>query len=51
LLLQLPGVIGYHQRAWSWGAGASNLIHNLLNDPKHRRGRAEQGLRESGDRA
>ena len=35
----------------AWGAGASDLIYNLLNDSKHRRGRAEQRLRESGDGA
>jgi len=51
LLLPLPGVISYHQRAWSWGAGASDLIDNLLNDSKHRRCRAEQRLRKSVDRA
>jgi hypothetical protein len=51
LLWQLPGVISYHQRAWVLGAGASDLIDNLLNDSKHRRGRAEQQLRESGETA
>ena len=33
------------------GAGASDLIDNLLNDSKHRRCRAEQRLRKSVDRA
>ena len=50
LLLQLPGDQLSSTRM-AWGAGASDLIHNLLNDSKHRRGRAEQRLRESGNGA
>jgi hypothetical protein len=37
--------------AHAWPGGAGDLILDLLDDPKHRLGRAEQRLRESGDGA
>jgi hypothetical protein len=38
--------------AHAWPGGASDLISlDLLDDPKHRLGRAEERLRESGDGA
>jgi hypothetical protein len=45
------GGIARETRAGGLGAGASDLIDNLLNDSKHRRCRAEQRLRKSVDRA